>query len=115
MIRLPPKSTRTDTLFPYTTLFRSQPADIENGGHVSGPSPHLSLGSSASRRPSPMKLKAKRVAARKSAGKTSIQGATSITSAPSALSTPQEVSRSDERRVGKECVSTGRSRWSEYH
>src|SRR3546814_18112419 len=25
MIRLPPRSTRTDTLFPYTTLFRSQP------------------------------------------------------------------------------------------
>src|SRR3546814_14966208 len=24
MIRLPPKSTRTDTLFPYTTLFRSR-------------------------------------------------------------------------------------------
>src|SRR3546814_17575938 len=24
MIRRPPKSTRTDTLFPYTTLFRSQ-------------------------------------------------------------------------------------------
>src|SRR3546814_1977840 len=24
MIRLPPRSTRTDTLFPYTTLFRSQ-------------------------------------------------------------------------------------------
>src|SRR3546814_13976329 len=27
MIRRPPRSTRTDTLFPYTTLFRS-----ENGG-----------------------------------------------------------------------------------
>src|SRR3546814_11538509 len=26
MIRRPPRSTRTDTLFPYTTLFRSQPA-----------------------------------------------------------------------------------------
>src|SRR3546814_1763842 len=26
MIRLPPRSTRTDTLFPYTTLFRSWPA-----------------------------------------------------------------------------------------
>src|SRR3546814_3500969 len=26
MIRLPPSSTRTDTLFPYTTLFRSRPA-----------------------------------------------------------------------------------------
>src|SRR3546814_1641490 len=25
MIRLPPRSTRTDTLFPYTTLFRSGP------------------------------------------------------------------------------------------
>src|SRR3546814_14499449 len=26
MIRLPPRSTRTDTLFPYTTLFRSAQA-----------------------------------------------------------------------------------------
>src|SRR3546814_3670582 len=26
MIRRPPRSTRTDTLFPYTTLFRSSPA-----------------------------------------------------------------------------------------
>src|SRR3546814_7982767 len=26
MIRRPPRSTRTDTLFPYTTLFRSMPA-----------------------------------------------------------------------------------------
>src|SRR3546814_14880245 len=26
MIRPPPRSTRTDTLFPYTTLFRSHPA-----------------------------------------------------------------------------------------
>src|SRR3546814_8065244 len=26
MLRLPPRSTRTDTLFPYTTLFRSYPA-----------------------------------------------------------------------------------------
>src|SRR3546814_2070131 len=28
MIRRPPRSTRTDTLFPYTTLFRSNIADI---------------------------------------------------------------------------------------
>src|SRR3546814_3547933 len=28
MIRLPPRSTRTDTLFPYTTLFRSRPSPI---------------------------------------------------------------------------------------
>src|SRR3546814_6292749 len=29
MIRRPPRSTRTDTLFPYTTLFRSRPPDRE--------------------------------------------------------------------------------------
>src|SRR3546814_5502128 len=28
MITRPPRSTRTDTLFPYTTLFRSMPGDI---------------------------------------------------------------------------------------
>src|SRR3546814_5383958 len=28
MIRRPPRSTRTDTLFPYTTLFRSAPGDL---------------------------------------------------------------------------------------
>src|SRR3546814_15285880 len=28
---------------------------------------------------------------------------------------PQRILRSEERRVGKECVSTCRSRWSPYH
>src|SRR3546814_4433033 len=28
MLRRPPRSTRTDTLFPYTTLFRSRPVDL---------------------------------------------------------------------------------------
>src|SRR3546814_9777942 len=51
MIRRPPRSTRTDTLFPYTTLFRSplgqqlvqlltddllDPADVAAGFHVGG-------------------------------------------------------------------------------
>src|SRR3546814_9245114 len=30
MRRLPPRSTRTDTLFPYTTLFRSYDADVHD-------------------------------------------------------------------------------------
>src|SRR3546814_21071392 len=30
MIRRPPRSTRTDTLFPYTTLFRSWPLGLAN-------------------------------------------------------------------------------------
>src|SRR3546814_4307255 len=38
MIRRPPRSTRTDTLFPYTTLFRSEVAgggaDGDGGGRV---------------------------------------------------------------------------------
>src|SRR3546814_6038446 len=32
MIRRPPRSTRTDTLFPYTTLFRSLCGDLTNFG-----------------------------------------------------------------------------------
>src|SRR3546814_3462328 len=37
MIRRPPRSTRTDTLFPYTTLFRSyQGNGFVNGGIVIG-------------------------------------------------------------------------------
>src|SRR3546814_1844065 len=35
MIRRPPRSTRTDTLFPYTTLFRS-PADVQDHAEVPG-------------------------------------------------------------------------------
>src|SRR3546814_18791533 len=59
MIRLPPRSTRTDTLFPYTTLFRSHralrrpvcraPGRLSNGatavGQVAG-----GLGQNASQR-----------------------------------------------------------------
>src|SRR3546814_11096513 len=36
MKRRPPRSTRTDSLFPYTTLFRSQPESalaLDFGGH----------------------------------------------------------------------------------
>src|SRR3546814_12475322 len=41
MIRRPPRSTRTDTLFPYTTLFRSarvHPLGLRQHGHAQ-PSP----------------------------------------------------------------------------
>src|SRR3546814_18746993 len=43
MIRRPPRSTRTDTLFPYTTLFRSSEEStheyfrIASGNHLSSP------------------------------------------------------------------------------
>src|SRR3546814_1489593 len=36
MIRRPPRSTRTDTLFPYTTLFRSRRVPRAGRGHAGG-------------------------------------------------------------------------------
>src|SRR3546814_6025942 len=54
MIRRPPRSTRTDTLFPYTTLFRSVGVEVflqeprqfggsREGGHCLGLLPGLGL------------------------------------------------------------------------
>src|SRR3546814_5781103 len=40
MIRRPPRSTRTDTLFPYTTLFRSYPAIARRPASPSRPWQH---------------------------------------------------------------------------
>src|SRR3546814_17858662 len=98
MIRRPPRSTRTDTLFPYTTLFRSQsgPPSLSLG--------HASLGvppSSASHRLSQTIL-----------CPPSFREAAIGRHEPLQHRTDQ---RSEERRVGKECVSTCRSRWSPYH
>src|SRR3546814_4360422 len=36
MLRRPPRSTRTDTLFPYTTLFRSSPSGARRHGARAG-------------------------------------------------------------------------------
>src|SRR3546814_1894993 len=45
MIRRPPRSTRTDTLFPYTTLFRSvADAALAAGGEVIGVIPEQLVG-----------------------------------------------------------------------
>src|SRR3546814_5634251 len=52
MIRLPPRSTRTGTLFPYTTLFRSWdawPTGVWDGGRKSRA--EIDFGASADYRP----------------------------------------------------------------
>src|SRR3546814_14952360 len=36
MVRRPPRSTRTDTLFPYTTLYRSLIDQLDDNGYLSG-------------------------------------------------------------------------------
>src|SRR3546814_11162770 len=91
MIRRPPRSTRTDTLCPYTTLFRSGlPGSIKT-------LPRRCQAYVAVRhhvivvREETLELRVERVD-------------------PNVYPL-----RSEERRLGKECVSTFRSRWSPYH
>src|SRR3546814_14045760 len=48
MLRRPPRATRTDTLFPYTTLFRSRPqAAAREDGPNHGPAPSTPLSPSS--------------------------------------------------------------------
>src|SRR3546814_15656320 len=106
MIRRPPRSTRSDTLFPYPTLFRSEempegadPLALAYAGHQFGHfSPQLGDGRAL--------LLGEIVAPDGARFDLQLKG-----SGPTAFSR----NRSEERRVGKECVSTCRSRWSPYH
>src|SRR3546814_14398097 len=120
MIRRPPRSTRTDTLFPYTTLFRSLSAtalanlndsaldaillDAENilfftrrNQRRLGHDQRLVVGEL---QPHP----------REHAWTQRAIGIGHI--GPQKNPTP---ARSEERRVGKECVSTCRTRWLPSH
>src|SRR3546814_14494634 len=109
MIRRPPRSTRTYTLFPYTTLFRSFAQRIE--ALVRDWKPDLLHAHS----PVLDGLAALRVGKR--LGIPVIYEIRAFwEDAAVGNGTGREGSlRSEERRVGKECVSTCRSRWSTYH
>src|SRR3546814_16812873 len=96
MIRRPPRSTRTDTLFPYTTLFRSSPAASAHARPPRAPCLHP-------RREEP------------SPNPTDRPWAPAWAPPPPRCRRRGREGRSEERRVGKECVSTCRSRWSPYH
>src|SRR3546814_15952635 len=117
MIRRPPRSTRTDTLFPYTTLFRSLVALTDNP-----------IDSIWRNRPPPCPAKLL-VHPDRYSGKSSTEKRQEIAgwlkekradaAVLPALDSIDWVfnfrGRSEERRVGKEWVSTCRSRWSPYH
>src|SRR3546814_11568544 len=111
MIRRPPRSTRTDTLFPYTTLFRSW--THEHIGTLGGDPDRIALmGHSAGAYNAAMlALDPQWLRAAKS-DPSIIRGVAGLAGPYDFL--PLE-KRSEERRVGKECVSTCRSRWSPYH
>src|SRR3546814_5782232 len=48
MIRRPPRSTRTDTLFPYTTLFRSPAEETKKAAATATPGASAAVGATAS-------------------------------------------------------------------
>src|SRR3546814_19153743 len=119
MIRPPPRSTRTDTLFPYTTLFRS----VYNSSLAPLILPAAVLillglfwiqGLGTNRVASlfgPIMLFYFLTIA--------VLGIISIVKTPGILHAFNPywavMFRSEERRVGKECVSQCRSRWSPYN
>src|SRR3546814_15942579 len=125
MLRRPPRSTRPDTLFPYTTLFRSCFAtrialDKADGTDLSAAIRHMDRDKPAvggdivavdccgtSRRAT----FACRVI---ECPRASLVAHHQLGHAVFRIKLLPE-GRSEERRVGKECVSTCRSRWSPYY
>src|SRR3546814_13530146 len=102
MIRRPPRSTRTDTLFPYTTLFRS--AGQGEAGPALRPVGHPDRTGTAMNTPTPS------ATPWQPAG--TVYGV--LLNFRHEAGLWQARMRSEERRVGEECVSTCRSRWSPY-
>src|SRR3546814_14885957 len=122
MRRRPPRSTRTDTLFPYTTLFRSTPRHEHLGDRrLAGlPRPHPAAAGTHPLRPvarPALVLRRPRQPRRRVAGNAA-PGAFAARELRHRAGQPRPVAagdRSEERRVGKEGVRTGRSRGSPYH
>src|SRR3546814_19602308 len=103
MIRRPPRSTRTDTLFPYTTLFRSrQHARLARLGRDAQPfGEEQALGAAVAllaQQPHPLDQR--------------VRKAFDLGKATGHPVNPRRSCRSEERSVGKEGVSKCRSRWS---
>src|SRR3546814_13390276 len=116
MIRRPPISTRTDTLVPYTTLFRSTAAQlITEYGDLETLLARAGEIKQAKRRE---RLIENAELARISKKLVRLDDDVPVVESIDAFGLRQPVAedlRSEERRVGQECVSTGRSRWSRYH
>src|SRR3546814_11334849 len=116
MIRRPPRSTRTDTLFPYTTLFRSDQHEIEfaHGGRDDDlPVARAVSGSNEFGSTQADFLQEKRSAFRQHK---SVEAGKVVSVEKQEMPLWRRCrARSEERRVGKECVSTCRSRWEPEH
>src|SRR3546814_20325269 len=128
MIRRPPRSTRTDTLFPYTTLFRSllkafgessraDEALLRFDSFLAGLPAGIQLFSLIGNNPALLSLivsvmsSAPRLADIISSKPHVFDGMLD----PALMARLPTRERSEERRVGRGGVSTCRSRWSPYH
>src|SRR3546814_14350230 len=123
MIRRPPRSTRTDTLVPYTTLFRSQhrsaPAKIFFHLHgfiltldrIRKADVDELVEQRAQRNRAHVKRREKQEI-KKGIARGRLRRWPGNGDSKFNIC---ERRRSEERRVGKECVSTCRSRWAPYH
>src|SRR3546814_14480614 len=129
MIRRPPRSTRTDTLFPYTTLFRSH-FEIRIAGPfgagavaISGTPDHVEIRTKdgIEHTDDPQAWLFQRAGwSFPIAGLRWWVLGLPAPNAPAQIELDAQgrlaaLTRSEERRVGKEGVSTCRYRWSPYH
>src|SRR3546814_12823061 len=120
MIRRPPRSTRTDTLFPYTTLFRSLRVEIAAYWRARERA-QLDAERWRDRLLADDAAITEWVAAHPGIEvqplRTLIRNARRERAVLEAAAAENHEAgpRSEARRVGKECVSTCRSRWSPSH
>src|SRR3546814_11799985 len=122
MIRRPPRSTRTDTLFPYTTLFRSRVgraaeavvAVVAAGdGHLQRiEDRHVEFDECGLDVTADLGQVVLRVARRTAHPCVAQRGVRRAVELVLLAAQVHAAGRSEERRVGKGCVSTCRSRWS---
>src|SRR3546814_11973655 len=121
MIRRPPRSTRTDTLFPYTTLFRSYILGDLFEAWVGDDDPS-ETGAFVAERLKALSDSGVPVALMHGNRDFLLGEAYAQRAGMRLLEDPTRIElngkpvlRSEERRVGKECVSTCRYRWSRYN
>src|SRR3546814_16337330 len=132
MIRRPPRSTRTDTLFPYTTLFRSaaERIAVRVARDAVARSSDLDARCRSRRRPvdQPLVQRADRRAGHEVMLRRAVAGPGARADRAGLVGFTRrrgwhlfaltgeailsDVGRAEERRVGQECVSSRRSRWS---